>query len=518
MPIPAPEVAGRSIGASARGGSEGSDECDKDTASVAFNLPYWLTAVLAATVVATIIAADPDDSLPSRAARLFIDDAEIEAMQGLQRVFHHPRRHAGNPLLTGTEPWEKWTVEVNGRSVLYDEESREFKMWYVSPLIGVAGAAYGELFRTAYAVSRDGVHWTKPELGQVEWDGSRRNNLIRWGENWMRRPNVVKDPHDPDPVRRYKMIYSDFIEGRTALVKAYSIDGIHWRLNGDGQPWFRRTHNSDLLGWDPSIQQYVHYVRMPGSPTSIGRSTSQDFVTWTQPETVLAPDGEEAGVNFQGLAAFRYEGLYLGLIRVRTRIQGAWAGAYVELTVSRDGIDWVRPSSGNPFFQGGEASAWDSAAIIMTAPVVHDGKIWFYYTGENHPYSKEALIKVQRGWQEKGQRMQRAIGLAMLRLDGFASLDAGPHGGWVTTRPLTVASGALEVNADVSGMLRVEILGKDGEPLEGFEAESCRPVQSDALSHPISWDTGADMGSLVGKDVQLRFWLRDGSLYSFRFR
>ena len=29
-----------------------------------------------------------------------------------------------------------------------------------------------------YAESRDGIHWTKPELGQHEFNGSKRNNII----------------------------------------------------------------------------------------------------------------------------------------------------------------------------------------------------------------------------------------------------------------------------------------------------------------------------------------------------
>src|SRR5207248_600929 len=82
---------------------------------------------------------------------------------------------------------------------------------------------------------------------------SRENNILRWGENWMRRANVIKDTRDPDPERNYKMTYVDVIGGRTAITKAYSRDGIHWRLNGDGKPWFRENHNSNLLGWDPRI-------------------------------------------------------------------------------------------------------------------------------------------------------------------------------------------------------------------------------------------------------------------------
>ena len=32
----------------------------------------------------------------------------------------------------------------------------------------------------AYAESKDGVHWVKPELGQFEFAGSTKNNIIMW--------------------------------------------------------------------------------------------------------------------------------------------------------------------------------------------------------------------------------------------------------------------------------------------------------------------------------------------------
>ncbi|MGH7943848.1 MAG: hypothetical protein ACREF9_02370 [Opitutaceae bacterium] len=462
--------------------------------------------------------------------QLFLDDWVVDSLKGLARVVHPPQRYNGNPVLRGTESWEKWTVDVNGHTVLYDEESRQFRMWYVSALID-ADNAYGELHRVCYAVSNDGIHWSKPELGQVDWAGSRRNNLIQWGKNWMRRPNVLKDPHDPDPTRRYKMLYSDFIEGRTAIVKAYSIDGIHWRLNGDGQPWFRKQHNSDLLGWDSRVQKYVHYVRMPGSPVSVGRSTSEDFVTWSEPQTVIAPVPAEKGVNFMGLATFQHEGLYLGLIRVRAHTdKGRWARAYVELASSRDGIHWTRCSPGNPFFKEGNANDWDSEMVTMSAPIVQDEKLWFFYTGQNHAFGKAPLIKVQAGWVENGRQKESAIGLATLRQDGFVSLDAGNETGSMVTKPLIVPDGSpgggLQINAAVRGELRVEILDPIGNVLPGFQASDCRPIKTDALNHAVRWDQKLNLedesrptlDALRGKPVRLRFWLRDGSLYSFRFQ
>jgi hypothetical protein len=372
-------------------------------------------------------------------------------------------------------------------------------------------APTGTRYKVCIALSRDGLHWQRPNLGLVEWEGSSSNNILPWGKNWMRRPNVMFDPRDPDPNRRYKMTYVDMIDGRTAITKGYSPDGIHWRLNGDNQPWFRREHSANLLGWDASVQRYVIYPRMPGAHSAIGRATSADFVTWSEVELVLAPGVSDPGRDFSGLAAFTYEDLYLGWLWVFDRSKTAEA----ELASSRDGRNWQRVAPGQAFFPRGGAGTWDSEMILVVAPVVRDDKIWIYYSGWNTPYTTEAQEKLTRGWVENGRRMQWAIGLATLRLDGFASLDAGATGGTLLTRALQLDGRTLTVNARVTGELRVEVLA-DGRPLPGYSAAECLPVRGDGLRQPVRWKQHADVDELRGRAVQLRFTLRDGSLYAFR--
>jgi hypothetical protein len=65
-----------------------------------------------------------------------------------------------------------------------------------------------------------------------------------------------------------------------------------------------------------------------------------------------------------------------------------------------------------------------------------------------------------------------ATGLATLRRDGFASLDAAADEGSLTTRPLTFSGRHLFVNVAVpDGELRAEVLGVDGEVIEPFTKE-----------------------------------------------
>jgi len=47
------------------------------------------------------------------------------------------RKYAGNPILVADKPWEKYVtssikgVQLEGQAVLYDEEEKLFKMWYI---------------------------------------------------------------------------------------------------------------------------------------------------------------------------------------------------------------------------------------------------------------------------------------------------------------------------------------------------------------------------------------------------
>ena len=84
------------------------------------------------------------------------------------------KKQPDNPVLIGDKPWE---VDQYGRSsiapasVFYEEGKGVFKIWYY----GVSKLKRGIL----YATSEDGIHWEKPNLGLVNFEGSPDNNICR---------------------------------------------------------------------------------------------------------------------------------------------------------------------------------------------------------------------------------------------------------------------------------------------------------------------------------------------------
>jgi hypothetical protein len=191
--------------------------------------------------------------------------------------------------------------------------------------------------------------------------------------------------------------------------------------------------------------------------------------------------------------------------------------AEAELTVSRDGIEWQRVSPGKYFFPRGAPNAWDCEMILPNAPVVRDDRIWIYYTGWNIPYEEEAMVRTHKGWVENGRRMQRAIGVATLRLEGFASLQAGNAPGTLVTRQLRCPGGSLQVNGDVRGELKVEVLDAAETPIPGFAAGDSVVIRGDNLRHPVRWKGNQVLDLLRGRPVKLRFILLSGNIYAFQF-
>ena len=113
----------------------------------------------------------------------------------------------------------------------------------------------------------------------------------------------------------------------------------------------------------------------------------------------------------------------------------------------------------------------------------------------------------------KGMYAGQSIGLAMLRRDGFASMDAGTKPGVLTTRPVTFQGEHLFVNMNASsGELRVEALDETGR---GRVSATSEPVSGDCTQQLIQWKGAPSLAKLGGKPVRFRFHLTKGQLYAF---
>ena len=154
---------------------------------------------------------------------LFVDDRLVAQTDRVWRSLNRPTKHRENPVVKPDRPWEGYLVLQPG-TVIWDEEEQLFKMWYNT--IGTQKRPYVEDY-LCYATSRDGLAWEKPDLGLVEFRGSKKNNIFLKWSGWTH--TLLKDPSDTDPKRRYKLAYWQTHDmDRCGISVAFSPDGKEW--------------------------------------------------------------------------------------------------------------------------------------------------------------------------------------------------------------------------------------------------------------------------------------------------
>ncbi|HZQ21646.1 MAG TPA: hypothetical protein VFA89_02505 [Terriglobales bacterium] len=463
-------------------------------------------------------------------AQLFVDDHVIETATGVHRQAHEAEKYFPNPVLTYTRPWEGHCVITWG-SVLYDQSEHRFKIWYEA-IREDPGA--GEETYFLYATSPDGIYWDKPELNQFEFQGSRANNIVFHPTAPFDSAVVIRDESDPIPDQRYKMMY--YLRTKSTaergLYGAVSRDGIHWReLHG---PLVKAGDRSSFF-YNRFRKTYV-FMSRPGVPAPatgvtrwIGIWESGDFRSFGIMQPTLWPDAEDAvGTEFYSMQPFTYESLALGYLEMfyAGENDSRYRRLDTQLTISHDGRKWERALDRHPFLEFGPIGSWDGGWVCpaSNAPIRRGDKLYIFYQGRRtfHWATRPAQF------EQDGETYQindpavghvGSIGLAFLRIDGFASLDAGNTSGVVITKPLVLPPGQdLFVNANIQGTLKVSVLDEAGSPLSGYEASACLPLFGDSVSHRVQWQRGRDLRPLTGHTVRLRFDLSDAQLYSFAVR
>ena len=350
--------------------------------------------------------AEVTDSIevPAGQRQLFLDDYCVAKLDGLTRNMHQPEKKGA--VVVPDQPWERWVQSRCAPS--WCEDQRIFKLWLITcpPDSKYAG--------TTYAESRDAIHWTKPVLGQKEYEGSTENNFVvvdaklPWGANCIE--SVIYDANDPDPKQRYKGLM-----GAEYRVPIVSPDGIHWK-----QLDVARLTSGDEgnLCFDRSTSMFIATLK---TYSKHGRShaiwTSKDFLKWNRLLDIFEADDEDQrlakeyiqarlanpklqqpvcnnpadyNADIYNLGLFRYEGLYVGMPAVYHATGKDPAGTntdgfhLIQLACSRDLGTWQRLGDRQPFIGPSPVGqgAYDLTQLLPAgAPLVRGDELWFYYTG-----------------------------------------------------------------------------------------------------------------------------------------
>lgn len=494
----------------------------------------------------------------SNQKQLFVDHRYIASSSNLQLVVNRPTV-AGVALKPGSPgSWDDgkltWGTVV--------EEHGLFKMW--------AGGVAAESMRgdwkalevhmpLGYAVSKDGIRWSKPKLGLFERAGNKDNNIV-----CLDCGSVFIDPQGT-PEARYKLlcqamsqigaktIYDALDPVRGGLHFYTSPDGIHWKWNPERLlPFLPDTLNQVV--YDARIHKYVAYIRTWPKGFLFGKTYGR-AVGRVEMDDVQAPWPYETGD--QALKPWGKNYISASSTEVPTVLsfpgydrEGVWTDPYnpcvtiypwaqdvylafpsinhylpdstvpndstldIGMVVSRDGVHWDWRST-DPYIPRAKAGTGRGGQLYCLIGMIRSGdEIYQYHTATDRRHN---------AGQTTGRPLEElqncgSIYRTVQRLDGFVSADFPAEGGELTTPVLKFSGTELCLNINAKGGSgRIALLDAAGNPFPGFELSACKEVATDSVRRLVAWKGGARPSKLLGQPIRIRFQMRATKLYAFQF-
>jgi len=437
---------------------------------------------------------------------LFVDDHLIDQMQDLELRLAAP---LPVPLSEAPPP----------RSSVYSTIIEANGIYHYYTRGNVHSGERKDIYQHAYFYyrSRDGLHWEKPELNLFPKHGAAHSNMIleprdaithNFSPFYDTRPGVAAEERFKGLGGGGKTWSTD--SGLHALASA---DGIHWRMMREapvipeGKTSEHYFDSQPVVFWSEVEKLYVCYFRtwLPKvegrrGVRSFSRSTSKDFIYWTEAVQQPHPNTDEQIYTNPAFSYFRAPHIYLAFpLRYLP-----WAGG----DIHRYSSDVVLLSAR----AGGDFERTFEEAFIRPG---RDPQRWRW---PNPISSSLTLGMIQTAEDELSLYIQDQR--YTLRLDGFASLHAGGAYGEMTTRRLRFDGTRMEINLATSaaGRIHIAILDADGGAIPGFGHEDMAPIVGDEIARTVTRKNKPDLAVLRGRVVRLHFKMRDADLYALQFK
>jgi hypothetical protein len=487
------------------------------------------TVVLVVLLAGVIQAQDKEARINIGGRReLFVDSFLIDKLDGARQRLHRPVPH--EVAIVFDKPWEG--NESIYMTVLTDEKAGKFRMYYRGRqvLYDDKGLHVTHPEVVCYAESPDGINWRRPELNLIQFDGSKKNNILldgKPGHNFA--PFIDGRPGCP-PKERFKAV-----GGNSKGLWAYqSEDGIHWEAIQDKPIITGGAFDSqNLVFWDSVKQVYREYHRDFRDGRDIRTSSTKDFLTWPKSKFLEYKPSRVSQLYTNQVSPYhRAPHIYLGF---PTRyIDRGWTESAKRLP----NLPWrqlrgkVSVREGTALTEGMFMSSRDGERFhvwpeAFIRPGLRRKDNWFY--GDN--YQNLGLIETASQFGDGAPELSMFVSESALqgnsttirrhtiRLDGFVSVEAPLSGGTLLTKPLVFDGHKLNLNVSTSaaGSIRVAIQTAAGDAIKGFGLDDCDEIYGDFLEREVTWHGKTDVRAVSGKPVRLQFEIKDANLYSFQF-
>jgi len=421
---------------------------------------------------------------------------------------------------------------------------------------------------TAYCTSVDGYEWKRPELGQVSFRGSTKNNLIANGIQGA--TGAFLDPHAP-PAERFKAMGGDMgwydpqtlqrmqgpevmrrwnkqqqlgsdykgprVEIWGRMLGWISSDGLNWKQL-ETMLGSRPVNGGISAYYDADNDEYIAYLQIMGNTAelipgigtarieeqtqrrTIGFSRTNDFRTWPAPKLILAPDAQDdLDTEFYGANYFPYPG--------RTDLHAMVVPVYhkatdhmdMQIAFSRDGIMWSRPERRAMHTVGEPGSGEDCAVHTWRSGLLElpDGRWAVPYTGSS---TRHNVLDPDKDEMFPNRR-PRQIRYMLWQPHRFCGVEAAGEGRF--TIPTIYRHGnqlRLNYRCDPGGWISVELVRNvgrinDPKPVEGFTFADCDRLVGDESDRVVTWNGDSDI-SLLGETVAIRVRMFQAKLFAYR--
>lgn len=497
---------------------------------------------------------------------VFFDDYLINADKSTADILLH-KPVPEDIVMSFDKEWE-----VNSSYVHFFEDDGIYRMYYIAwdkeKFVSQTSDTDDKKLRCCYAESKDGLHWTKPDLGIYEFHGNKNNNIIFMAD-WLDNFYVFKDTNPACPSEeKYKAIVRSNVNVRHGLTSYFSADGIHFT---EGR-FITKQGAFDTLNvifWDEAANKYRGYIRsfhdipikgggdymdylshfetgkefeiIAGFNTddthNLGAGVlnlgirdiryieSEDFVTWTEPKLLDFGDSEDIPLYTNQISQYeRAPHIFVGFpTRYKERFE--WTQSFEVLC----GKDKRLYNMGNLSKRHGLAltdcvfmcsrdgrnfKRYDEA--FLTAGPEYDYN-WFY--GDCYPAKGFIATKSKfDGADDELSMLNRedtstceVLRRYTLRMDGFTSVHAGATEKVLVTKPFIFEGNKLFANMSTSacGYMYFEIADE-----EGNLASSCE-MFGNSTDKPIGFEK--DLSAFAGKEVVMTVRMCDADIYSIRF-
>jgi hypothetical protein len=372
---------------------------------------------------------------------LILDEQSVSAHEGVSFRLNPATKHPENPVMPPGEPHRWDSLQISWpATVLYSAEESKFRCWYSGFDIIQSPSRF---WRPGYAESVDGVHWTKPNLGQVEFLGADTNRIA--GEEGLV-SFVCENPTPGAPEsKRFASVWSEVGEGMSFLRKriAYSPDGKVWTHDGviyEGTPYDRASFQDiSQIIYDPDERDPEYrikgYTQLIAARAYDGREgvrhigivhgESIEKLSDAPNPMALAPqEGIDEELHFAAVS--RVGGQFLMLFESDRFAKNPIHGD-LKLAVSEDGRKFRRVHPHAPLVSTGPKGFWDENLLVTTSSAMQEvgDEVYIFYIGCPNIYNSWPPPYMVSPERRGSMFAPSYLGLATLPRDRYAYAD-GP--------------------------------------------------------------------------------------------